>query len=108
MALAKQGAGGGGGGSFPPSNRRQWSLIKQKYINYLDTKCTAVQLIKLKLYCNTINDFPKTNKMAERYFNSLTRKLLQRFYLPTPKQYGEYVIEFKSFHQNGNISETVA
>jgi hypothetical protein len=41
-------------------------------------------------------------------FNSLTRKLLQCFYLPTPKQYGEYVIEFKSFHQNGNISETVA
>jgi hypothetical protein len=40
--------------------------------------------------------------------NSLTCKLLQCFYLPTPKQYGEYVIEFKSFHQNGNISETVA
>jgi hypothetical protein len=40
--------------------------------------------------------------------NSLTRKLLQCFYLPKPKQYGEYVIEFKSFHQNGNISETVA
>ena len=41
-------------------------------------------------------------------FNSLTCKLLQCFYLPTSKQYGEYVIEFKSFHQNGNISETVA
>ena len=40
--------------------------------------------------------------------NSLMRKLLQCFYLPKPKQYGEYVIEFKSFHQNGNISETVA
>jgi hypothetical protein len=41
-------------------------------------------------------------------FNSLTCKLLQCFYLPTSKQYVEYVIEFKSFHQNGNISETVA
>jgi hypothetical protein len=41
-------------------------------------------------------------------FNSLSRKLLQYFYLPTRKQYGEYVIEFKSFHQNGNISDTVA
>jgi hypothetical protein len=40
--------------------------------------------------------------------NSLSRKLLQSFYLPTRKQYGEYMIEFKSFHQNGNISETVA
>jgi uncharacterized protein YqfB (UPF0267 family) len=40
--------------------------------------------------------------------NSLTCKLLQCFYLPASEQYGEYVIEFKSFHQNGNISETVA
>jgi hypothetical protein len=31
--------------------------------------------------------------------NSLTCKLLQCFYLPTSEQYGEYVIEFKSFHQ---------
>jgi hypothetical protein len=48
------------------------------------------------------------NYFVEDEFNSLTCKLLQCFYLPTSEQYGEYVIEFKSFHQNGNISETVA
>jgi hypothetical protein len=52
-----------------------------------------------------VEEIPEDNKMP---LNSLMCKLLQCFYLPTSEQYGEYVIEFKSFHQNGNISETVA
>ena len=54
------------------------------------------------------NSIENALTMETIVINSLTRKLLQCFYLAKPKQYGEYVIEFKSFHQNGNISETVA
>jgi hypothetical protein len=63
------------------------------------------QMGESKNYGNSIEN---ALTMETIVINSLTRKLLQCFYLPKPKQYGEYVIEFKSFHQNGNISETVA
>ena len=40
--------------------------------------------------------------------NSISGKLSQCYHFPTVNQYGEFIIGSKSFHQNDNISETVA
>jgi hypothetical protein len=80
---------------FYPKIDEALRLLNNRFINYVGGIGNNVPL---DLHMEHLN----------LMLNSLTCKLLQCFYLPASEQYGEYVIEFKSFHQNGNISETVA
>jgi hypothetical protein len=76
----------------------------------LENTWTLYGLIFVKQMCWQTENTLRQMESSRTYYsiNSLTCKLLQCFYLPKPKQYGKYLIEFKSFHQNGNISKTVA